>query len=84
MVRTTGEYVCLCCVSVCRKKEREGRGWGDEAMSPAGVPPCCEQIAWALKGLTVSGVPSPPRTGRQGFAAQRTGGMKRREAGCWL
>ncbi len=42
---------------------------GGEAMSPDGDLPCGEQIAWALKGLKVSGVPSPPR---------------RREAGCWL
>lgn len=67
-------------------------GVGDEVMSPGGVPPCGEQIAWALKGLKVSGVPSPPRTDQQETSAQKMGeheeegcrsvaGLK---AGCWL
>lgn len=55
------------CVGV---KERVG----DEAVSHGGVLPSSEPIAWALKGLKVSGAPSPPRTDRQGPPARRTGG----------
>lgn len=49
------------CVSECVGVKLTER-WG-EAMSPGGAPPCGEQIAWAIKGLKVSGVPSPPQTG---------------------
>lgn len=60
-------------------------------MSTAGVPPCGEEIVWALKGLKVSEVPSPPQTDRLGPPARRTGeneeagsrGVVRLEAGCW-
>jgi len=38
-----------------------------------------EQIAWALKGLKVSGAPSPPRTDRQGAPVRRK--RKRRGEG---
>lgn len=70
------------------KREREG----DEVRRPGGVPPSGEQIAWALKGLKVSGVPSPPRTDQQGPPAWRTGedeeagggGVVGLEAGCLL
>lgn len=61
-------------------------------MSPGGAPPCGEQIAWAIKGLKVSGVPSPPQTGRRGPSARRTGEDEEEggrdvaglEAECWL
>ena len=75
------------CVWVKEKRQREG-GRGDEAMSPGGIPPCGELRAWALKGLKVSGVPSPPRTDREGPSARRTGedeggrGVAGLEAGC--
>lgn len=42
-------------------------------MYPGGVPPRGKRIAWALKGLKVSGAPSPPRTDRLGPPARRTG-----------
>lgn len=62
MVRGTGV-----CVSECVGVKQRG-GAGVCAMSPGGAPPCVE-----LKGLKVSGVPSPPQTDRQGPSAQRTG-----------
>lgn len=64
---------------------------GDNTMSTGGVPPCGEEIVWALKGLKVSGVPSPPQTDCLGLPARRTGkneeagsrGVVRLGARCW-
>lgn len=42
-------------------------------MSTGGVPPCGEEIVWALKGLKVSEAPSPPQTDRLEPPARRTG-----------
>lgn len=44
---------------MCVGKDRKGG-----QLSPGDVPPGGKRTAWALKGLKMSGAPSPPRTDR--------------------
>lgn len=72
MVRTADECVCLC-LSVCWWKKKEGGGGAKRC--PAGFPLVGVRIAWALKGLKVSGVPSPPRTDGLTSSKEDGGGL---------